>query len=93
MVFREKMWGPGSQRLRKLATRYLSAAFSTTIAADDTPLLIVHDHEDRELPLRDAHAIAAKWPDSRVLETRGLGHNRLLRDPIIVQQVVAFLAG
>ena len=78
---------------RRTGAPWSQAAFSTTIAADDTPLLIVHDHEDRELPLRDAHAIAAKWPDSRVLETRGLGHNRLLRDSIIVQRVVAFLAG
>ena len=56
------------------------------------PLLVIHDRHDREVPLTDGAAIAAAWPGGRLLETAGLGHNRVLRDPEVVAQAVAFVA-
>jgi len=56
------------------------------------PLLVIHDRDDVEVPSSDGAAIAAAWKGARLVETTGLGHNRLLRDPRVVAQAVAFLA-
>ena len=52
--------------------------------SEPPPLLAVHDREDREVPFTDGAAIAAAWPGARLLETSGLGHRRVLRDPAVV---------
>jgi pimeloyl-ACP methyl ester carboxylesterase len=57
------------------------------------PLLVVHDRDDREVRSADGAAVAAAWPGARLLETEGLGHRRVLRDPAVVGTVAAFLAG
>ena len=57
------------------------------------PLLVVHDRDDREVRSADGAAVAAAWPGARLLETEGLGHRRVLRDPAVVNTVAAFLAG
>jgi hypothetical protein len=56
------------------------------------PMLVVHDRDDREVPFADGAAIAAVWPGARFLETSGLGHRRVLRDPAVVEAVVDFVA-
>jgi pimeloyl-ACP methyl ester carboxylesterase len=54
---------------------------------------IVHDVDDREVPLASGERYAASWPGARILRTRGLGHRRILRDPGVVEQVTLFVAG
>jgi pimeloyl-ACP methyl ester carboxylesterase len=61
--------------------------------SEPPPLLVVHDRDDREVRAADGAAIAAAWPGARLLETEGLGHRRVLRDPAVVASVAAFLAG
>ena len=56
------------------------------------PLLVVHDRDDREVPWEDGAAIAAAWPRARRLDTEGLGHQRILRDPAVTQAVADFIA-
>lgn len=56
------------------------------------PLLVVHDRDDREVSWNDGVSVAAAWPGARLLETAGLGHRRVLRDPLVVSAVSAFLA-
>jgi pimeloyl-ACP methyl ester carboxylesterase len=56
------------------------------------PLLVVHDRDDREVPWEDGAAIAAAWPDAQRLDTVGLGHQRILRDPEVVRAVADFIA-
>jgi pimeloyl-ACP methyl ester carboxylesterase len=58
----------------------------------DAPLLVVHDEEDREVPLRAGQALAAAWPGARLHVTHGLGHVRILRDPGVVARIVDFVA-
>lgn len=55
------------------------------------PLLVLHDHEDRALPLSDSERLVAAWPGARLVRTKGLGHNRILSDPGAVATAVAFL--
>lgn len=55
------------------------------------PGLLFHDVTDREVPIGEGRALAAAWPEARLVETDGLGHNRILRDPAVVEQAVAFI--
>jgi pimeloyl-ACP methyl ester carboxylesterase len=57
-----------------------------------TPLVVVHDHEDHEVPWRDGRRLAAAWPGARLVSTRGLGHRRPLRDPTVIGTAVEFLS-
>lgn len=55
------------------------------------PVLVIHDREDRETAWQDGADIAARWPGAELKTTSGLGHNRILRDPDVVQSIVAYL--
>lgn len=56
------------------------------------PLLAFHDVDDREVPLADAEALSQLWAGAQLVVTKGLGHHRILRDPAVVRQAVAFLS-
>jgi len=60
-------------------------------ASGAAPLLVVHDHGDREVPFGDGAALASAWPASQMLATNRLGHRRLLRDPDVLATVVSFV--
>jgi pimeloyl-ACP methyl ester carboxylesterase len=55
------------------------------------PTLVVHDTADRELAPEHGRAIADAWPGARLLETEGLGHRRVLRDPAVIDEAVRFV--
>jgi pimeloyl-ACP methyl ester carboxylesterase len=56
------------------------------------PALVFHDVEDTEVDFSSGEAIARAWPGARLVPTEGLGHNRILYTPAVVQQAVAFVA-
>lgn len=70
---------PERIRLHSLASRLAS------------PLLVIHDCGDREVPWSDGEAIASAWPSARLITTEGLGHRRILRDEAVIEATVAFL--
>ncbi|MFC1481281.1 alpha/beta fold hydrolase [Candidatus Neomarinimicrobiota bacterium] len=55
------------------------------------PAIIFHDQSDREVALHQAEGYASGLPNSQLVVTSGLGHRRILRDPEIVRQLVAFI--
>jgi pimeloyl-ACP methyl ester carboxylesterase len=57
------------------------------------PALIVHDIEDREVPWAEGERWARYWPESRLLSTRGLGHNRIADDDGVIASALRFLRG
>lgn len=57
------------------------------------PALIVHDVEDREVPWSEGERYARFWHDSRLLSTRGLGHNRVVDDAGVIEAALRFLGG
>lgn len=59
----------------------------------DTPLLVIHDRADAEVPWEDGAAIAEAWPGAELVTTFGLGHRRILRDPGVVARATSFVAG
>ncbi|KQV60970.1 hypothetical protein ASC95_06000 [Pelomonas sp. Root1217] len=56
------------------------------------PALIVHDPEDRTVPIAASEALHAAWPGSRFERVSGLGHRRLLIDADVIARSVAFMA-
>ncbi len=59
------------------------------VGARDSAMLVIHDLEDREVPVIHGERLAALWPNARFVETDGLGHRRILRDPEVIAQIVA----
>jgi hypothetical protein len=57
-----------------------------------TPLLVVHDRDDNEVPWQDGAIIARAWPDAVFSSTGGIGHRRILRDPSVIRAVATFVA-
>jgi pimeloyl-ACP methyl ester carboxylesterase len=57
-----------------------------------TPLLVVHDRDDAEVPWQDGAIVARAWPGAALRTTGGLGHRRILRDPGVVRGAAAFVA-
>ena len=53
--------------------------------------LLLHDREDPNVPFAEGEEIAHHWPSLEFRPTTGLGHNRIMRDPIVIQQVVDFI--
>jgi len=56
------------------------------------PLLLIHDQNDRQVPVVEAARAAHALPDAELIVTRGLGHNRLLADPAVVTAIVEFVS-
>lgn len=57
------------------------------------PLLVLHDEQDRAVPLACGESLVEAWPGAVLHKTRGLGHMRILRDPGVVATAVDFLRG
>jgi pimeloyl-ACP methyl ester carboxylesterase len=58
----------------------------------EVPALIVQDSADDEVDRANADRIANAWPGAEMIITHGLGHQRILRDPDIVERVVTWLS-
>lgn len=55
--------------------------------------LIVHDLDDREVPWAEGERYARYWPGARLLNTSGLGHQRVLNDAGVIAAALRFLGG
>lgn len=76
---------------RRFSVRMADLTFERVRPATETPLLVVHDVDDREVPFELGERIADGWPGAQLIPTRGLGHRRILRDPQVVRSVTRFL--
>jgi pimeloyl-ACP methyl ester carboxylesterase len=57
-----------------------------------TPMMVIHDSDDRFIPHSEGAELASAWPEGRLETTSGLGHHRILRDPEVVNSTVAFIS-
>jgi pimeloyl-ACP methyl ester carboxylesterase len=76
---------------RRFGTPWKDFDVLAAAATLSAPLLVIHDSEDRDVPLADGASIAAAWPGARLVTTNGLGHRRIVHDPAVVLRAVAFL--
>ena len=56
------------------------------------PLLILHDDNDREIPMEAVLALRDSWTGAEMVTTQGFGHNRILRAAPVVDRAVAFVS-
>jgi len=69
----------------------LAALSPEVLAADrDAALLLIHDRDDREIPLTHSRTLAEIWPQAQLRITTELGHRRILRDPSVIATVTTF---
>ncbi|HEX8506644.1 MAG TPA: alpha/beta fold hydrolase [Hymenobacter sp.] len=68
---------------------FAAAASGPAIGAEK--VLVLHDEDDEIIPFSEGRQIAAAWPGAVLHATRGLGHNRIMRDAGVVQAAVAFI--
>ena len=55
------------------------------------PLLVIHDEQDKEVPVAVGRSVAASWPGADLIVTQGLGHQRILRDADVRDFAVSFI--
>lgn len=55
------------------------------------PLLVIHDRDDKEVPVRVGQSVAQAWPDAELIITQGLGHQRILGDEAVKNVAVSFI--
>ncbi|GAB3857289.1 alpha/beta fold hydrolase [Hymenobacter terrigena] len=76
------------------STKRTADSFAVAAAGPGTgaeQVLVLHDEEDEIIPFAEGQHIAAAWPGARLHATRGLGHNRILRDADVVRLAVDFI--
>jgi pimeloyl-ACP methyl ester carboxylesterase len=55
------------------------------------PAMVIHDREDKEVPYVSAEEIKQAWPHVVLVDTKGLGHRRILKDPAVIQKAAEFI--
>jgi pimeloyl-ACP methyl ester carboxylesterase len=56
------------------------------------PVLVAHDAQDPVVRPRQLRRVLAELRPAETIETRGLGHQRILRDDAVIADVTSFLA-
>jgi len=81
------------QRLEQRFHRNIWEELSTVANArrQVAPALFIHDTDDGDVPWQEGKRVADAWPGAEYLQTSGLGHRRILRDPDVVRAAVDFI--
>jgi pimeloyl-ACP methyl ester carboxylesterase len=56
-----------------------------------THALLIHDREDRRIPVQVSRDLAERFPHLEYVETGGLGHSRVLVDDTVLDRVIQFV--
>jgi predicted alpha/beta-fold hydrolase len=73
------------------ADSFATAASGPAIGAEK--VLVLHDEADEIIPFAESQQIVAAWPSAVLHATRGLGHNRILRDAGVIAESIDFITG
>ena len=57
----------------------------------DPAALVIHDRGDVDVPFTHGERIVQAWRGARLVETAGLGHRAIVRDPSVVRRTVEFM--
>ena len=52
---------------------------------------MIHDENDKEVPVAVGKNVAKAWPGAELIVTEGLGHQRILRDAGVRDSAVRFI--
>ncbi|MBS2005853.1 MAG: alpha/beta hydrolase [Cyanobacteria bacterium SZAS TMP-1] len=56
------------------------------------PFLLIHDERDRRCPISVSQELSAAAENRPLITTHGLGHNRIIDAPEVIEQAVAYLS-
>ncbi|OQR31736.1 hypothetical protein BWR59_14495 [Pseudomonas sp. Bc-h] len=79
---------------------WVEAFMGATLASVDLPALalglrhsglIIHDRDDRVVPVAQSRALREAWARSTLIEKRGPGHRRILGDAQVITSAVEFM--
>ncbi len=57
----------------------------------EAPTLIIHDDDDSEVAVSDALNNYKHLKNGKLLRTKGLGHNRILKDEKVIDEIMTFV--
>ena len=80
------------EMLRRLGLDQRARSLRDIAVTQTLPVLVVHDPDDREVPVVDGRSNAAAYPNGRILEPSAGGHRKMLKDAAVVAAVVEFVA-
>jgi len=68
--------------------------FSASVAAKSVkiPTLVIHDSEDREVPVTCSYNIRENLEFGELIITNGLGHTRILKDTTVIKKIIEFIS-
>jgi pimeloyl-ACP methyl ester carboxylesterase len=75
----------------RFARKWSDYSLAESARTMNTPLLVVHDREDRDTFWSEGAALAEAWPGARLMTTEGLGHRRILRDAGVIEEITRFV--
>jgi pimeloyl-ACP methyl ester carboxylesterase len=82
-----------AEEVRRIAGRPLDEfTGSRQLAETPVPTLVIHAPDDREVPAGHAELFAEAGGHVRLRWAPGLGHRRILSDPVIVEDALGFVA-
>lgn len=89
--FDERLRGRLQRRLeRRVGLSFGEISHEHLAPTMATPLLVIHDEHDRDVPVADGERLASSWPGATLHRTEGLGHQRILGDPAVVGLATQF---
>ena len=80
--------------------KYLEKKFNVSVdsyAAEkmteqiECKILMFHDKDDREIPFECSRILNKKLKNSKLIETTGLGHSRILKDMEVAEKIKTFI--
>lgn len=78
---------------RRFQMRFDDLYVPTLVSNLTTPVLIIHDRSDQDIPFEEGEAIAKAWRGSQLVEVSDLGHHAIMRDSDVAERVARFVAG
>jgi pimeloyl-ACP methyl ester carboxylesterase len=78
---------------QRLDMSWQSFELPQSIANARAPALVIHDRDDREVPLASGLALARAWPQASFVQTQGLGHRGILKDASVARDAADFIGG
>ena len=68
-------------------------SFSGYLAAKEVkvPVLVIHDNDDEDIPVSEAHHLAENLSHKEILITNNLGHRKILGDSTVINKIIEFL--
>lgn len=78
------------EKTGKSFNEFSSLEFIKRVPAD-LNLLLVHDEDDKDVALAHPQALLKVFPQAQLIQTKGLGHTRILKDNNVIQSIVTFI--